>query len=217
MVSGEPGIGKSSVVQEAERIARATAARFTRDVASTATSRLFSRLSRSSASLSPSYDCKSAERTAPPDVDLTGTHVAGLPAESAVRLLAIVNDYRGELLRVAPEPRKYLPGEAYRQDRVRARRRLHPSRTVGVLHRNRYARSRSASALKTCNGLTRHRSTCCGTSPRPWPRPGRTADGSMAVPRLVIVASARTGYPQLDALMTPLRERHQVMELRLSR
>ena len=49
------------------------------------------------------------------DVDLTGTHVAGLPAESLARLLAIVNDYSGELLRIAPELRKYLPGEAYQQ------------------------------------------------------------------------------------------------------
>ena len=32
-----------------------------------------------------------------------------------MRLLAIVNDYRGELLRIAPELRKYLPGEAYQQ------------------------------------------------------------------------------------------------------
>ena len=32
----------------------------------------------------------------------------------------------------------------------------------------------------------------------------------------MIVASARTGYAQLEALMAPLRERHQVMELRLA-
>src|SRR5208283_4739291 len=47
--------------------------------------------------------------------DLTGTHVAGLPVQSLVRLQAIVNNYSGELLRVAPELRKYLPGEAYQQ------------------------------------------------------------------------------------------------------
>ncbi len=38
-----------------------------------------------------------------PDADLTGTHVAGLPADSLVRLLGIVNEYRGELLRIAPQ------------------------------------------------------------------------------------------------------------------
>ena len=47
--------------------------------------------------------------------DLTGTHVAGLSLESLARLLVIVNDYQGEILRIAPELRKYLPGEAYQQ------------------------------------------------------------------------------------------------------
>ncbi len=50
VVSGEPGIGKTSVVQEAERICAAMAARFTKGGVSTATWPHFSRLSRSSAS-----------------------------------------------------------------------------------------------------------------------------------------------------------------------
>src|SRR5262249_46618054 len=41
-------------------------------------------------------------------------------------------------------------------------------------------------------------------------------DGSTAAPRLAIVASARTGYPQLDGLLAPLRERRQVMELHVA-
>ncbi len=72
---------------------------------------------------------------AAPDVDLTGTHVAGLPAESASRLLAIVSDYRGELLRIAPDLQKYLPGEVYRQsDFGREADYIYP-RALGVLRR----------------------------------------------------------------------------------
>ncbi len=41
-------------------------------------------------------------------------------------------------------------------------------------------------------------------------------DSSIAAPRLTIVASARTGYAQLEALIAQLRERQQVMELRLA-
>jgi predicted ATPase len=33
---------------------------------------------------------------------------------------------------------------------------------------------------------------------------------------LTIVASARTGYPRLETLLAPLRERRQVMELHLA-
>ena len=49
------------------------------------------------------------------DADLTASHSAGLPVEHWPRLLAIVKEYSGELLRIAPELRKYLPGDVYRQ------------------------------------------------------------------------------------------------------
>ncbi len=72
---------------------------------------------------------------APADVDLTATHAAGLPVESLARLLAIVNDYSGELLRIAPELRKYLPGRGVPAGRFRPRGRLHLPRPVGLLRR----------------------------------------------------------------------------------
>ncbi len=42
------------------------------------------------------------------------------------------------------------------------------------------------------------------------------SDGAVAAPRLTIVASARTGYAQLDTLLAPLRERRQILELHLA-
>ena len=50
VVSGEPGIGKSSIVQEADALRAAMAVRFTRDGVTTAIWRRFNPLSRSSAS-----------------------------------------------------------------------------------------------------------------------------------------------------------------------
>ena len=153
---------------------------------------------------------------APPDVDLTGTHVAGLPVESAARLLAIVNDYSGELLRIAPELRKYLPGEAYQQ--------VDFGREADYIFRALSAFFVEIATLqpvclsfedlqwadKSSLDLLRHLAAALDAARRSG------SDGSTAAPRLVIVASARTGYAQLEALMAPLRERQQVMELRLA-
>ncbi len=111
VVGGEPGIGKSSVVREAGRIARGHGCQVYEG-------RCFD------GNLSPFQpfveiirqliaELKLQERREAAHVeDPTGTHVAGLPAGSLVRLLGIVDDYRGELLRIAPELRRYLAGEA---------------------------------------------------------------------------------------------------------
>ena len=138
--------------------------------------------------------CRSAGRRRPPDVDLTGTHVAGLPAESAARLLAIVNDYSGELLRIAPELRKYLPGEAYHQ--------VDFGREADYIFRALSAFFVEIATLqpvclsfedlqwadKSSLDLLRHLAAALADARRVG------SDGSTAAPRLVIVASARTGY-----------------------
>ena len=43
-----------------------------------------------------------------------------------------------------------------------------------------------------------------------------SSDGSTVAPRLIIVASARTGYDQLESLMAQLRDRRQVLDIRLA-
>ena len=116
VVSGEPGIGKSSVVQEAERIARGHGCQVYEGRCFDGNLSPFQPFVEILRQLIAELRLQERrEAAAPTDEDLTGTHVAGLPAESLVRLLAIVNDYSGELLRIAPELRKYLPGEAYQQ------------------------------------------------------------------------------------------------------
>ena len=45
---------------------------------------------------------------------------------------------------------------------------------------------------------------------------GSAGDGSTVAPKLVIVSSARTGYHQLEQLMTQLRDRRQVLDIRLA-
>ncbi len=115
VVSGEPGIGKSSVVQEAERIARGHGCQVYEGRCFDGNLSPFQPFVEIIRQLIAELRLQERREVAAPDADLTGTHVAGLPAESLVRLLGIVNDYRGELLRIAPELRKYLPGEAYQQ------------------------------------------------------------------------------------------------------
>src|SRR5581483_10976283 len=137
--------------------------------------------------------------------DLTGTHVAGMPAESLVRLLGIVNDYRGELLRIAPELRKYLPGEAYQHvDRGREADYIYRALSAFFIEVATY-QSVCLSfedlqwADKSSLDLLRHLAAALASA-------RRAADGSARVPRLVIVASARSGYDALEALLVQLRE-----------
>ena len=115
VVSGEPGIGKSSVVQEAERIARGHGCQVYEG-------RCFD------GNLSPFQPFVEILRQLLAEVRLQERREAARrkttspartpPACRSSRscdLLAIINDYRGELLRIAPELRKYLPSEAYTQ------------------------------------------------------------------------------------------------------
>jgi serine/threonine protein kinase/tetratricopeptide (TPR) repeat protein len=216
VVSGEPGIGKSSVVQEAERIARGHGCQVYEGRCFDGNLSPFQPFVEIIRQLIAELRLQERREAARPDLDLTGTHVAGLPAESSARLLGIVNDYRGELLRIAPELRKYLPGDAYSQ--------ADPGSDPDYIFRALSAFFVEIATLqpvclsfedlqwadKSSLDLLRHLAASLVDARR------ATADGSIAAPRLVIVASARSGYAQLDALMAPLRERQHVMELRLS-
>ncbi len=216
VVSGEPGIGKSSVVQEAERIARGHGCQVYEGRCFDGNLSPFQPFVDLVRQLIAELRLQERRDEAMPDVDLTGTHVAGLPAESAARLLAIVKDYSGELLRIAPELRKYLPGEAYQQ--------VDFGREADYIFRALSAFFVEIATLqpvcmsfedlqwadKSSLDLLRHLTAALADARR------TASDGSIAAPRLVIVASARTGYPQLEALMAPLRERQQVLELHLA-
>ncbi len=155
--------------------------------------------------------------TAPPaEVDLTGTQVSGLPAQSLVRLLAIVNDYRGELLRIAPELRKYLPGEAYQQ--------VDYGREADYIYRALAAFFLEVATLqpiclsfedlqwadKSSLDPLRHLAAALAESRR------SASDSSRVAPCLIIVASARTGHNQLESLLAQLRDRRQVLDVRLT-
>ena len=218
VVSGEPGIGKSSVVQEAERIARGHGCQVYEG-------RCFD------GNLSPFQpfveilrqliaEMRLQERrdsTGPTDEDLTGTHVAGLPAQSLVRLQAIVNDYRGELFRIAPELGKYLAGEAYQQVDYR--------READYIYRALSAFFLEVATLqpiclsfedlqwadKSSLDLLRHIAAALADSRR-----SGSSDNSTLPPRLIIVASARTGHVQLESLTAQLRDRRQVLDIRLA-
>lgn len=213
---GEPGIGKSSLVREVERASRGHGCQVYQG-------RCFD------GNLSPFQpfveilrhlivDLRLQERREAevvPEDDLTGTHAAGLPVEQWARLSAIVGDYAGEILRVAPELRKYLPGEAYRQ--------IDFGRESDYIFRALSAFFIEVATLqpvclsfediqwadKSSLDLLRH--LCAALVDA-----RRTADDSTAVPKLTIVASARTGYPQVEALAAPLRERRSITELKLA-
>ncbi len=216
VVSGEPGIGKSSVVQEAERIARGHGCQVYEGRCFDGNLSPFQPFVEIIRQLIAELRLQERREAAAADVDLTGTHVAGLPAESAARLLAIVSDFSGELLRIAPELRKYLPGDAYRQDEL--------NRDPDYIFRALSAFFVEIATLqpvclsfedlqwadKSSLDLLRHLAAALAEARRAG------NDGSVAAPRLVIVASARSGYAQFDTLMSPLRERHQIMELRLA-
>ncbi|MBI1325726.1 protein kinase [bacterium] len=217
VVSGEPGIGKSTVMQEAERIAR-------RHGCQVFEGRCFD------GNLSPFQpfveilrqliaEMRLQERNeavVQADDDLTGTHVSDMPERALVRLQAIVKNYRGELLRIAPELRKYLPGEAYHQ--------VDYGREADYIHRALSALFLEIATIqpiclsfedlqwadKSSLDLLRHLAAALAEARRP------ESDRSTVVPQLIIVASARAGYDQLESLMAQLRDRRQVHEIRLS-
>jgi len=96
VVSGEPGIGKSSVVQEAERIARGHGCQVYEGRCFDGNLSPFQPFVEIIRQLIAEMRLQERREAAgPADEDLTGTHVAGLPAQSLVRLLAIVNNYKG--------------------------------------------------------------------------------------------------------------------------
>ena len=111
-----------------------------------------------------------------------------------MRLLAIVNDYSGELLRIAPELRKYLPGEAYQQ--------VDFGREADYIYRALSSFFLEIATLQpiclSFEDLQWADKSSLDLLAAPGRGPGRrarrSADGSTAAPRLVIVASARTGY-----------------------
>ncbi|MGO9923461.1 MAG: protein kinase domain-containing protein, partial [Isosphaeraceae bacterium] len=155
--------------------------------------------------------------SAPAAEDVTGTHVAGLPVQSLVKLMAIVNEYGGELLRVAPELRKYLPGEAYQQvDFGREAEYIYRALTaffveIATLQPICLSFEDLQWADKSSLDLLRHLAAALAEARR-----SGSSDNSKLVPRLVLVASARTGYDQLEAFMIQLRDRRQVLDIRLA-
>ena len=217
VVSGEPGIGKSSVVQEAKRMARGHGCQVYEGRCFDGNVSPFQPFVEIIRELIAELRLQERrEAVAPSDGDVTCTHVASLPAGSAARLLAIVNDYSGELLRIAPELRKYLPGEVYRQSDF--------GREADYIFRALSAFFVELATLqpiclsfedlqwadKSSLDLLRHLALSLAGARR------SASDGGAAAPRLVIVASARAGYAQLVALLGQLREHHQVIELPLS-
>jgi len=217
VVSGEPGIGKSSVVQEAERLARGHGCQVYEGRCFDGNLSPFQPFVEIIRQLVAELRLQERREAATPtDADLTGTHVAGLPTESLARLLAIVNNFSGELLRIAPELRKYLPGEAYHQvDFGREADYIFRALAVffieiATLQPVCLSFEDLQWADKSSLDLLRHLTAALAGARR------SSSDGSIAAPRLTIVASARTGYAQLEALMAQLRERQQVMELTLA-
>jgi tetratricopeptide (TPR) repeat protein len=217
VVVGEPGIGKSSVVQEAERIARGHGCHVYEGRCFDGNLAPFEPFVEIIRQLIAELKLQERrEADAEPGVDLTMTHAAGLPVESAARLLSIVDDYKGELLRIAPELRKYLHGEAYQQVDF-GREADYILRALSAFFVE-LATSQPVClsfvdlqwADKSSLDLLRHLVAALDAARRSG------SDGSTAAPRLTIVASARTGYSRLEAVLTQLRERRQVMELPLA-
>ncbi len=215
VVGGEPGIGKSSVVQEAERIARGHGCQVYEGRCFDGNLSPFHPFAEILRQFIAELKLQERRETAATDEDLTGTHVAGMPAQALVRLLGIVNDYRGELLRIAPELRKYLPGEAYQQ--------VEYSREADYIFRALAAFFLEVATFqpvclsfedlqwadKSSLDLLRHLAAALAGA-------RRAADGPTVVPRLVIVASARTGYASLEGLLAQLRDQRHLLELNLA-
>ena len=217
IVSGEAGIGKSSVVREAERLARGHGCQVYEGRCFDGNLSPFQPFVEIVRQLIAELRLQERREAATPaDADLTGTHVAGMPAESLARLLAIVNDYGGELLRIAPELRKYLAGHASRQvDFGREPEYIYRALSaffleIATLQPVCLSFEDLQWADKSSHDLLLHLSAALASARR------FTTDGPTTAPRLVIVASARDGYPQLEALKHQLAERHQARELRLA-
>jgi tetratricopeptide (TPR) repeat protein len=214
VVSGEPGIGKSSVVQEAERVARGHGCQVYEGRCFDGNQSPFHPIVEVLRQLMAELKLQERREATPTDADLTATHTAGVPIASLVGLLGVVNDYRGELLRIAPELRKYLPGEAYQQ--------VDYGREADYIHRALAAFFLEVATLqpvclsfediqwadRSSLDLLRHLAAALANA-------RRSADGASAVPRLVIVASARTGYATLETLLAQLREQRHLQELLL--
>jgi tetratricopeptide (TPR) repeat protein len=215
IVSGEPGIGKSSVVQEAQRLARGHGCQVYQGRCFDGNLSPFQPFVEIVRQLIAELRLQERREAAAAEEDLTGTHIAGLPAESLVRLLGIVNDYRGELLRIAPELRKYLSGEAYQQ--------VDYGREADYIYRALAAFFLEVATFqpvclsfddlqwadKSSLDLLRHVAAALAGA-------RRSADGSTSMPKLVIVASARTGHASLEALLALLREQRHLLEMCLS-
>ena len=218
VVSGEPGIGKSSVVQEAVRVARGHGCQVYEGRCfdgNLSPFQPFVEILRQFIAEMRLQERRQAD--GPTDDDLTGTHVGGLPAHSLVRLQAVVNGYRGELLRIAPELRKYLSGDAYQQAEI--------GREADYIHRALSAFFLEIAMLqpiclsfedlqwadKSSLDLLRHLAAALAES-----RHCGSADDAGLAPRLIIVASARTAFDQLEALLAQLRDRRQVLDIRLA-
>jgi len=165
VVSGEPGIGKSSVVQEAERIARGHGCQVYEGRCfdgNLSPFQPFVEILRQLIAEMRLQERREAE--APADEDLTGTHVAGLPAQSLVRLLG---DRQHLQRRAASRRARAAQIPAWRSlsaGRFRPRGRLHLSRLVCLLPGD-----RDASA-----DLPEHRGLAMGGQElaRPAPQPG---------------------------------------------
>jgi eukaryotic-like serine/threonine-protein kinase len=214
VVSGEPGIGKSSVVQEAERVARGHGCHVYEGRCFDGNLSPFQPFVEIIRQLIGELKLQERREAVSADLDLTGTHISGLPAESLERLLGVINEYRGELLRIAPELRKYLKGEAYQQADY--------GREADYIYRALAAFFLDIAALqpvclsfedlhwadKSSLDLLRHLAAGVANA-------RRSSGGSDSVPRLVIVASARTGYAALEAFLAQLLEQRELLELRL--
>ncbi len=214
VVTGEPGIGKSSVVQEAERLARGHGCQVYEGRCFDGNLSPFQPFVEILRQLIAELRLQERREQAAVDEDLTGTHVAGLPAESLVRLLGIVNDYRGELLRIAPELRKYLPGEAYQHtDYGLDGEYIHRALAAFFMEIATFqpvclSFEDLQWADKSSLDLLRHLAAALAAA-------RHSLDDLARVPKLVIVASARTGYPSLENLLAQLRDQQHLLELRL--
>ena len=154
------GIGKSSVVQEAERVARGHGCQVYEGRCFGAA--IFPPFQPFVEIRPPAHrrnarlqDGRQAD--GPTDEDLTATHVAGLPAHSLVRLQAVVNGYRGELLRMRPSFVSIFQESSYQPGGDRPRSGLHPSvhSSAFFLEIATAPELDPARAWKTCNGLDR--------------------------------------------------------------
>jgi serine/threonine protein kinase/tetratricopeptide (TPR) repeat protein len=215
IVSGEPGIGKSSVVQETERIARGHGCQVFQGRCFDGNLSPFQPFVEIIRQLIAELKLQERREVAATGDDITGTHVAGVPVESLFRLLGIVNDYRGELLRIAPELRKYLPGDAYQQ--------IDFGREADYIYRSLAAFFIEIATFQpiclsfedlhwadtSSLDLLRHLAAALAQE-------RRSADRSTSAPRLVMMASARTGYASLEAPLARLREQRHLLELVLA-